>query len=167
MDKLILVIISILFLSFTVSAQTKRLNWIILVDDRICDISDSFIEVEYNDGSKDTINIRFIPGEMIMSESNHQKLTDSGAIEELVLRFKHTKVCQEIFTYFYEIPMKTVWFEQPYFILYVYNFDSKYNRKIYFPLPEKEYNYNISYPGSGSRIIQKRSTKEQKECMDQ
>lgn len=47
---------------------------------------------------------------------------------------------------------------------YIYNTDKKENKDYIIPLPNETYNYQLVFPGSGMRIIQKKNTKKQNDC---
>lgn len=148
--------------------QNVRVNWSILIDNEMDNLSGSVIIVEYDEGTLDTIQVNMIPGDIIIDSLEYVTLRDSGNIKQIFLKFRYSKVCKNSIKYYnYKIPIKKEWlYELSFFILYIYNIDNRKNKKIYYPLEGKEYNYNYRYPEGPSRIIQKKFTKKQKKCLN-
>lgn len=159
------IIVALLVFNF-VHSQNERVNWSILIDGKMEKLSNPKIIAEYDNGNIDIYPVELIPGELILSNNDYRKITNAENIKNIVLKFEFAKVCKNVKYYDYEIPIVNSWLSQPYFILNIYNLDIKSNRKLYMPLPNKNYNYQYEFPNSGSRIIQKKITKEQKRCQD-
>lgn len=163
-NKIILAFV--LCVSSSVFSQEQKINWSILIDGKMEKLSNSQIMVEYDDGNINKIPVRLIPGELIMASGRYSEVLEGLNIKNITLKFEFAKVCTEIKYYDYEIPILSSWLSQPYFVLNIYNLDIKSNQKLYMPLPDKNYNYQYEFPNSGSRVIQKKFTKEQKRCME-
>ncbi|MDR2204865.1 MAG: hypothetical protein LBE36_01720 [Flavobacteriaceae bacterium] len=157
------IFVIVLFLPIMMFSQDKKLNWTILIDNKIETLSNTYLMVEYGDMKRDTISISVIPGEIVIYSKDYNSITEYD-IKELILKFEYAEVCKDITYHSYEIPINKAWINKPYFVLYIYNTDKKENKNIYIPLPNKTYNYDYRFPNSGSRIIQKSLTKEQKRC---
>ncbi|PKP23898.1 MAG: hypothetical protein CVU03_14185 [Bacteroidetes bacterium HGW-Bacteroidetes-2] len=157
------IIVALLLFGF-VHSQEKNVNWSILIDGKMENLFNSKIVAEYDNGNIDTYPVKLIPGELIILSNDYSKILKAGNIKKIVLKFEFAKVCKDIKYYDYEIPIFNSWLSQSYFVLNIYNLDLKSNRKLYTPLPNKNYNYQYEFPNSGSRIIQKKLTKEQKKC---
>lgn len=68
-------------------------------------------------------------------------------------------------TEIYEIDdFRLNWLEQSYFILYIYNTDNKDYKKIYNPLPGKNYTFEYDFPNGTMKRVQKAPTKQQRKC---
>ena len=147
-----------------IHSQEKNVNWSILIDGKMEKLSNSKIVVEYDNGNIETYPVKLIPGELIILSNDYSKISKAVNIKTIILKFEFVKVCKTVKYYYYEIPIFNSWLSQPYFVLNIYNLDIKSNRKLYIPLPNKNYNYQYEFPNSGSRIIQKKLTKEQKRC---
>lgn len=155
----------LLWLPVIAFAQDIKLNWSILIDEKIETLSSTQLIIEYDDLKRDTIPIKIIPGDILIPSEDYDFIVESGNIKQLTLTFEYPETCKDIIIYHhYDIPINKNWLDKPYFILYIYNTERKENKGIYIPLPNKTYNYDYRFPNSGSRIIQKKLKKEQRKC---
>ncbi|MGV0829118.1 hypothetical protein ACTS9C_09620 [Empedobacter brevis] len=91
-----------------------------------------------------------------MNSSDYDKLLLKN-IETIYLKFSYSETCNGNTEYYdYEIEdFKLNWLDHDYIVLNVYNTNKKAYKRIYNPLPGKEYTYEYEYPGSGMRRAKK------------
>ncbi|WPO92697.1 hypothetical protein [Chryseobacterium sp. HR92] len=159
MRNLILTIIFLL--SSRVLSQNKEGNIIITIDQNVHpSISNMYIL----NGEK-KYYISYFPGKFLIKESDYRELSNIN-IASLKLVLSNSIQCKEnLESKMYEIEdFRLSWLDQPYVLLYIYNTDNSKYKKIYNPLPGKNYTYDYEYPGGTMKRVQKSFTKEQVKC---
>ncbi len=156
-----------LFLVFTnlCFTQKKEFNFVILVDGEVVKYTNGKILIETINNTSDIIKCNIIAGELNINESDSIKLF-SKSNSKIIFEFGYSKRCGEDVKYYNYIidDFKMSWLNDGFFILYVYNTDNKKYRKIYNSLAGKNYTYEYDSSIGSMRRMQKRKTKEQKEC---
>jgi hypothetical protein len=170
MTKKVIILFMILLplIAYSQNKEYKQLNWIFVVDNAIPDsefgvIGMSEMIVFYENQKTDTITVDIVPGSMGILVSDYDSIKNRDNISRIILEIKYIENCCNDYLH-YEIPIYKAWFDFYYVIVYIYNTDKKENKKYYIPLEGKNYNYQISFSGSGVRLIQKKATKKQKRC---
>jgi hypothetical protein len=154
----------LLFINFCF-AQKKEFNFVIVVDGDIVKHTYGKIVMEDINNTKDIIKCNIIAGELNIDESDSDKLF-SKSNSKMAFEFGYSKRCGEDVKYYnYTIEdFKANWLNDGFFILYIYNTDDKKYKKIYNPLAGKNYTYDYDSSVGSMRRVQKKKTKEQKEC---
>jgi hypothetical protein len=134
--------------------QSKRLNFILLIDNEIpvASVYDGFFLIKDSAGIKDKIPFDYQVGGLVMSSSNYRKLFLQYSGSEIDINFKYRKLdsnSDEAHEYKKKIPEG--WMNEMYIIFKVYNYYNKESRKKYF-LKKDDYGIEISVPGAGSVI---------------
>lgn len=162
--KYISLFIFLLFVNLC-CAQKKDFNFVILVDGDVVKYTYGKIVVENINNTKDIIKCNIIAGELNIDESDSEKLF-SKSNNKVTFEFGYSKRCGEDIKYHnYAIEDFNVnWLNDGFFILYVYNTDNKKYKKIYNSLVGKNYTYEYDSSIGSMRRVQKRKTKEQKDC---
>jgi hypothetical protein len=160
---------------------TKHLNWSIIVDNAIPNISygnecyghivefSQFV-LEYNDTTRVAINIHIELGYISLLLSDYEFIMQQKQenLKNIYLYFGYRENCKGEKRRYYEIPIEYIsqldTTINSYTAIYIYNTDKKENKKYYIPLPDKTYNYQLVCNGCGVRPIQKKFTKKQKDC---
>lgn len=156
-----LIVAIIFLLSSRVLSQNKDGNIIITIDQNVRpSISNMYI---LNGDKK--YYISYFPGKFLIKESDYQELSNTNTTS-LKLVLSNSIQCKgNLESRMYEIEdFKLSWLDQPYVILYIYNTGNNKYKKIYNPLPGKDYTYDYEYPGGTMKRVQKSYTKEQKKC---
>ena len=157
-----LILIVVFLLSSKISSQSKEGNIIITVDESV---HPSLSNIYILKGDK-KYYISYFPGKFVIKEADYQDLLHKDNSSSLKLVLSSSLQCNDDLTSkMYEIDdFKLSWLDQPYVILYIYNTDNSKYKKIYNPLPGKDYTYDYEYPGGTMKRVQKSYTKEQKRC---
>lgn len=154
----VIYLIVLLFCCTQLNAQ-KNINLIISIDDGIAvgSLSGLKLVAITTNGSKETINADYYPGNLALSDNDYKKLLDTG-IKTVYLVFNYTEhQNQRQQSYNYEIDLNKGWLQHYYYILRIYNTTKKKYRKM-FTVPEgKEYVYECDYPGGSTKLIRKRN----------
>jgi hypothetical protein len=146
-------------------------NWTFIVDNSLIgydDCSNSKIILEYLDFKRDTINIEIIPGEILFLGFDPRYLTKQAHknnTRKIWVEFDYSGYCHKGKPQHYELHFDINIFInlQYYMVFRIYNTDKKENKRVYIPLPGKNYNYTIDCNRCGIdfplRIIKKRPAK--------
>jgi hypothetical protein len=138
----------------------KKVIIIIMIDEKIPfqgDINLKFI-IEYP--KRDTIRINYIPGDIVLGESDFNKLI-STELKTINLEIHYSKLCKKkIKSYSYKIDFKQAWLKYSFSFLRIYNLDSKKNKKIFFPLEGKQYTYEMDSPNGSMIRVKKKNDKD-------
>ena len=140
----------ILLINSSVLAQTKQLDFILIINDKI--VSESVIikcmSLKKNEKDYKIIgNAKYHPGNLSIKEEVYtQLISDSVASINLVFNF-YTQDGGKIHYYSYEIPYNQKWLEAEYCILSIYNLDrGKYKNKLDPLSSTKNYTFEITSP---------------------
>lgn len=163
--KKVILFLCIVSSSITYS-QDKNFNFIVLVDNDLRNVYvDKFIVTD-NNGNKRSIGVNYVKGNLSIEETNYNKLV-SNEVTNINLLARYIKRCgddTETFNYTIE-DFKLKWLtEGNHFVLYIYNTNNKMYKKIYDPLPNKEFTFEYDWSEGSMRRVQKKLTKEQRKC---
>lgn len=147
-------------------SQQKDFNFIISVDNNLRNVyADKFV-VTNKDGNSETITVNYVQGNLTIKDDDLERLT-SDKVVNIDLMVRCIKQCgdnTETFNYDIE-DFKLHWLTKgTHFVLYIYNTTNKKYRKIYDPLPDKNFTFEYDWSESSMRRTQKKLTKEQKRC---
>jgi hypothetical protein len=135
--------------------KSKRLNFILLIDNEVpvaTVYNGVFIITDSSRILKDTLSFDYEVGSIKMSSSNYNKLFFRNPQTKIEIKFKYESY-QSHFTdvYEYKTEIPSEWINEMYIILKVYNYFNKESRRKYF-LKKGGYGIEIRVPGAGSVI---------------
>ena len=162
-----IVLITLIGFGIQSFAQKNNFNFIITVDGRVNPtISSLSLKVFSKNEDQKEYFLDYYPGSIIINEDDYKEIKMGGDIKAIHLILQYIEVCGESTQYYnYEIDdCELTWLENDYSILHVINTDKKKYRKIYDPLPDKNFTYEYEYPGGATKRVQKKFTKEQRRC---
>jgi hypothetical protein len=157
---LILFVLVVVTKSYGQESTKRNVNFIIMVDEKIPFQGDMNMQFIIENKKSDTIRVDYIPGNIILEESEFNKMILMG-VKSISLEIHYSKLCKkEVKSYSYKIDFKQAWLQFNFTILRIYNLDSKKNKKIFFPLEGQQYTYEMDSPNGSMIRIKKRNYKE-------
>lgn len=154
---LILFLISI----STISYSQKNINVVIVVDGVVnANISSLKLKSITSDNKESIYDLDYTIGDLKIKESDYSSLV-SNDVKSVSLQFSYTEICNsDIEYYHYNIDdFKMSWLDSYYFVLYIYNTNKRKYKKIYDPIPNKEFTYEYDSPEGSMRRVTKRKRK--------
>lgn len=158
MKKVIFILFMIIVFSKSYGQEEvkQKVNFVIMVDDKIPDNMKLQFGIEKENQKSDTISIDYIPGDIVLKDSDFNKI-ESKEVKSVNLNIHYSKLCKTNINYYtYKIKFYPAWLHYPFTVLRIYNLDSKKNQKIFFPLEGQKYTYEMDSPnGSMIRVRKK------------
>ena len=150
----------------TAYSQNRDFNFILSVDNDLRNVYVDEFEVTDMEGNRQSIRVNYTPGNLSMNEGDFQKLASENIVN-MALKASYIKQCgDDTETFDYDIgDFKLAWLTKGnHFILYIYNMSTKNYRRIYHPLPNKNFTFEYDWSEGSMRRVQKKQTKDQKRC---
>ncbi|MCB4797221.1 hypothetical protein [Neotamlana laminarinivorans] len=147
-------------------SQNKDFNFIISVDNDLRNIYVDKFVVTDKEGNNQSVRVNYVQGNLSIKESDYKKLT-SDNVTNINLNTRYVKQCGDnTETFNYDIEnFKLPWLTKGnHFVLYIYDTTNKKYKKIYDPLPDKDFTFEYDWSEGSMRRVQKKLTKEQKRC---
>ncbi|HEX8577236.1 MAG TPA: hypothetical protein VF677_13155 [Flavobacterium sp.] len=156
MFKKILILFHLLIFSLCYS-QNKQINFIIVVDDGLLQIYSDEIRLIDDQNNETKVKVSYLPGELTVSQKDYDKIS-SESTKKLILKVRYIENQGDTKYFDYEISdfNKNWLMNESYFILSIYNTDKKKYRKIYNPLPGKNFTYEYDSPNGSMRRVRKK-----------
>jgi len=157
MKKILLIMLLLYCIQITYAQDTRSLNIIITINEKIVENvgSSNFILKETGSSLSDTINVlRYYSGCLLISQTGYDKLISSKA-DSVSLFFYYNEPLTKQNDWevnYYEIEFNKAWFKDYYSLINIYNLDIKKYRKIFYPL-NKQRNYTYEYYGPSGFVI--------------
>lgn len=156
-----------MLLSNLIYSQDKNFNLIISIDGSINQGNVSRLYLKYTnaEGKSESIGANYFPGNLSVTKVDYDKIISKG-IKNVRLVFGYDEIIDENQNnYNYDIEINFIDLNSRYFILYVYNTDKKCNKKLFYPLENKSYNFEYDTAnGLTSRLITKKKRKYNCNC---
>jgi len=156
---LILVLISFL-MPLRFFAQISSTNFIIVIDGRI--VTSTFANMhlvfKQKDGSIREVQADYIPGRLSYDSITKEQVSEMGNTGLLTFDFYKTCNKKQII-YNYKIEVFKSYLFNAYNVIHIYDLDNKKNRRMYFPLEEQNYTYEVDNPDGGFRRILRKAPK--------
>ncbi|MDC7998420.1 hypothetical protein POW22_10345 [Gilvibacter sediminis] len=127
---------------------------IIQVNGELCvsGVTNSRIAIEFLDGTKDEIAVHYVPGNLIVTVNQLEKI-QADSVSRISFLFEKPYEKGKFIEYsFFEIEMKKYHFKKDYLILHIYDFKDRRYRRKYGCLTEDEFIYEFEFRGSGTLI---------------
>lgn len=114
---ILLILVGIIVKSYS---QSTSLNWTFFIDGKIPETVQCSMVLS-QDNKKDTIRVDYVPGEMLISQGNYDKITNSSC-ENIVIDFScYVYTCNSIVYCHYKIPLHRFLFNKLYVIFNIDN----------------------------------------------
>lgn len=146
-------------LLFILSAHAQDVNksfdFIINIDEVIVpSLMNCKIVIQNSNGNKN-IPFQYRPGNLSITEDDY-RLIENGT-GKLMMQFSNNDYSsKEHQVNSYEIEIGKNWFEKSYMILKVYNTTKKKYKKLFEPLENKDYTFEIEYAGGSMLRVKKK-----------
>lgn len=131
---------------YSQSDSNATSNVIILVDEKVLIEPLARLKFEiFHQGSKaDHDIISYLPGQLSYDKSKKNDILASDSIYLSFDYYSYNNNKQLIKRY--EIKLNKAWLDNLYLIIRIYNLDNKRYKRIFFPLPGKNYTYEVDSP---------------------
>jgi len=159
--KKILLIIYLVQISMLSYSQKININFIISIDNNVNPtISNLIIKAIKNNTDTIVFNLDYSPGNLIMKKKDYKELLNKET-EIISFELTYSEICKDnIEFYNYKIEsFEKKWLKGYYFILYMYNTNKRKYKKIFNPIPTKEFTYEYDSPNGSLRRVTKRKRK--------
>lgn len=141
-----------LFFILSTNAQDadKSFDFIITIDEVIVpSLMNTKIIIQDNNGEK-SIPFQYRPGNLSLTEQDYNLIESTNG--KIFIQFANNDYTEkEHQVYRYDIEIGKNWFEKTYIILKVYNTSKKKYKKIFEPIEDTNYTFELEY-GDGSML---------------
>jgi hypothetical protein len=165
MKNILFYAIALFMYSHSVYCQESQdVNLIISVDGKI-NPGQTAVNLNYTLKSGETkkLELQYVPGSLKISKADFN-LLQTDAMTSFSIEIRYTRICRETVKYSFFVidDLNINLLKNDFFILYIYDLDSKGNRKIFSPLPNKNFTYEYDSPTGPMRRVQNVKSKKEK-----
>lgn len=143
--------------------KTVDINFIIMIDGElpIGTIARTHFKIQMIDGTAETIPFLYEPGFLRLNESDFKKI-NSDSVRSVTMLFVHYEEGSiEQGADKYEIDFDRRWFFERYTVLKLYDLKKKRYKKIFTPLKNRNYTFEVRTPNPLTSIIRIRNDRDQ------
>lgn len=163
MKELIMLLV-FCFSSLTAFGQdNKDFNFILVIDDTVW-ITYTNLKIEIRDNTdalKHTISALYYPGNLSLEEEDYEKILEAKGDSMALIIDYDEQGKKTVKNSVFELPFTASWLNNYFMVMKIYNLDNKQYKGVFEPLSkEKNYTYELNYPGG--QMLRIRNKKQKK-----
>lgn len=145
----------VLLTSFSVFSQEKSFNLILSIDGCLAPHRIESVSLRYidNEHKKQIVKGHYMPGQLFLIEEDYNKIVKANLCEiefnVETFEFLNNERINREFT----VDLNSDFFQNTYFILYIFNTDKECNGNMFRPIDGKNYTYEYQSSSSVSRKL--------------